>query len=49
MENYQLLAKNNSLEINLQKKKREVEALKAELNPVKVKLLKLEREHSETN
>ena len=49
MENYELLAKNKSFEINLQNKKKEMEALKEEVNLVKVKLLKLEREHSETN
>ena len=48
MENYELLAKNKSLEINLQNKKKEMEALKEEVNLVKVKLLKLEREHSDT-
>ena len=48
MENYELLAKNKSFEINLQNKKKEMEALKEEVNLVKVKLLKLEREHSDT-
>ena len=48
MENVELLVKNKNLEINLQNKKKEVEALKEEVNLVKVKLLKLEREHSDT-